>query len=305
MRNWLLLVGVCAVLWLSVGCAGVYGAPVTPSSGLLFARIDAPLSLNYDQTSVTEKRGEASTESILGLIAIGAGLRYGGLMAVQFPEGGAGNPVLAFALGMGLLTKQALGIPVYIGTIFGLLMVEGFLITTLDTAVRLNRYLFEELWTFLWGEKVPALLKHHYFNAGLAVVVMLALAIPNGYSAIWPVFGTANQLLAALTLATVSIWLAFRLRPTWFTLIPAIFMMLTCLGSLSLILNAQLAALASPELKVNWAVLILSLLLALLGIGVVWLAASRLYEVYSGRREPIRSDPADVYLNPTLPSIAE
>jgi len=243
--------------------------------------------------------------AVLVLIAIGAGLKYGGLMMIQFPEGGAGNPVLAFALGMGLLTERALGVPVYIGTIFGLLMVEGFLITTLDTAVRLNRYLFEELWTFLWGEKVPAVLKHHYFNAGLAVVVMLALAIPNGYSAIWPVFGTANQLLAALTLATVSIWLAFRLRPTWFTLVPAIFMMLTCLGSLSLILNAQFAAIADPAGAPNWAVLIMAVLLALLGIGVVWLAASRLYEVYSGRRQPIREDPADVYLRPTVPSIAE
>jgi len=71
MRNWLLLVGLCAVLGLSVGCAGVYGAPVIPSSGLLFARIDAPLSLNYDQTPITNKRGEAASESILGLIAIG------------------------------------------------------------------------------------------------------------------------------------------------------------------------------------------------------------------------------------------
>jgi carbon starvation protein len=145
---------------------------------------------------------------------------------------------------------------------------------------------------------VPKLLKHYYFNAGLAVVVMLAIAVPNGYKVIWPVFGAANQLLAALTLATVSIWLAFRLRPTWFTLVPAVFMMLTCLASLALILKGQFAALADPLAAPNWAVLIVALLLALLGVGVVLLAGAKLWEVYSGRREPIRTDPADAFLAP-------
>ena len=130
----------------------------------------------------------------------------------------------------------------------------------------------------------------------LACLIMLLIAFPNGWLIIWPVFGTANQLLAALTLATVSIWLAFRLRPTWFTLLPAIFMMLTCLGSLALILKAQFAALADAMASPNWAVLILALLLFALGLGVIYLAGTRLWEVYSGRREPIRDDPADPYL---------
>ncbi len=71
MKRYACLVGLCGVLWLSVGCAGYYAAPVVPGHGMLFAQVDAPLSLNYDQTPITEKRGEATAENILGLIAIG------------------------------------------------------------------------------------------------------------------------------------------------------------------------------------------------------------------------------------------
>jgi len=281
------------ILFITIACGAISGFHSLVASGTS--------SKQADRESDAKRIGYGGMLlegllAVLVLIAIGAGLGHGGLMAVQFPEGGSGNPVLAFALGTGQLVQRALGIPVYMGTIFGLLMVEGFLITTLDTAVRLNRYLFEELWSFLWAERVPLVFKNHYVNAGLAVIVMLALAIPNGYSVIWPVFGTANQLLAALTLATVSIWLAFRLRPTWFTLVPALFMMLTCLGSLTLILKKQFAALASPDAAPNWAVLVMAVLLALLGVGVVLLAGTKLWEVYSGRRAPILQDPADTYL---------
>jgi len=224
--------------------------------------------------------------------------------------------VLSFALGAGLLTNKALGMPVFLGTIFGLLMVEGFLVTTLDTAVRLNRYLFEELWNFVWPKGVPVLLKNHYFNAGLAAVAMLAIAYPNGWKIIWPVFGTANQLMAALTLATVSIWLAFRLRPTWFTLGPAIFMMATCLVSLYQLLAAHPGKLAAAAQKLAsgamdqaaynmaivsaWSVFVLSLLLALLSLGVVWISATKLYEVYSGKRKPILTDASDAYMEPAV-----
>jgi carbon starvation protein len=136
-------------------------------------------------------------------------------------------------------------------------------------------------------------MRNYYFNSGLSVIAMLALALPNGWKVIWPVFGTANQLLAALTLATVSIWLALRLRPVWFTLLPAIFMMVTCLVSLIVILRGQFAPGGAPP---NWAIAVLALLLLLLGIGVIVLAAAKFWEVYSGRREPIRHDPADAYL---------
>jgi len=281
------------VLFITIACGAISGFHSLVASGT------SSKQCNRESDARRIGYGGMLSEGLLAvlvIIAIGAGLGHGQLLAVQFPETGAGNPILSFALGTGILTNQALGIPIYLGTIFGLLMVEGFLVTTLDTAVRLNRYLFEELWRFIWPRGVPALFKHYYFNAGLSVVIMLLIAYPNGWKIIWPVFGTANQLLAALTLATVSIWLAFRLRPTWFTLVPAIFMMVTCLGSLALILKGQWGALTSAAASPNWAVLILALLLFALGLGVIYIAGTRLWAVYSGKREPIRDDPADTYL---------
>lgn len=297
------------VLFITIACGAISGFHSLVSSGT------SSKQANKEGDAKRIGFGGMLTEGLLAvlvIIAIGAGLGMTQYLHVQWPQVGAGNPVLSFALGAGLLTNKALGLPVYLGTIFGLLMVEGFLVTTLDTAVRLNRYLFEELWRFIWPKRIPALFKNHYVNAGLAALAMLAIAYPNGWKIIWPVFGTANQLMAALTLATVSIWLAFRLRPTWFTLGPAIFMMATCLVSLYQLLAAHPGKLAAAAQKLAdgtldqaaynmaiisaWSVFVLSLLLALLGIGVVLLAGSKLWEVYSGRREPIRTDPADIYL---------
>jgi carbon starvation protein len=281
------------VLFITIACGAISGfhALVTGgTSGKQCARESDARRVGY---------GGMLTEGLLAVLvlaALGAGLGLQQYMAVQFPVGKEGNPVLSFSLGMGLLSEKALGIPVYMGAIFGLLMVEGFIITTLDTAVRLNRYLLEELWHFLWRGQPPAFMRNYYFNSGICVAAMLALALPNGWRVIWPVFGTANQLLAALTLATVSIWLAYRARPTWFTLLPAAFMMLTCLASLGLIMKGELSKVAAGA--TNWAVLVLAILLFLLSLGVIWLAGARLWEVYTGKREVIRDDPQDACLKP-------
>lgn len=280
------------VLFITIACGAISGfhALVTGgTSGKQCARESDAKRIGF---------GGMLTEGLLAvlvLVALGAGLGLPQYMAVQFPAGHEGNPVLSFSLGMGLLSERALGIPVYMGTIFGLLMVEGFIVTTLDTAVRLNRYLLEELWHFLWHGAPPALLRNYYFNSGICVAAMLALALPNGWKTIWPVFGTANQLLAALTLATVSIWLAYRARPAWFTLLPAAFMMLTCLASLGLIIKAEVAKLNTAA-QPNWAVLVLAALLFLLSLGVVYIAVARLREMYSGKRAVIKDD--DVELAP-------
>jgi carbon starvation protein len=130
---------------------------------------------------------------------------------------------------------RGLAIPPTIGAILGILLVEGFIITTLDTAVRLNRYLFEELWGVIF-KPVPRLLKAYWFNSSLSVVLMFFLGYTNAYITIWPIFGTGNQLLAALTLIAVSAWLLLRGKPAWFTLLPALFMMATTFASLLILL---------------------------------------------------------------------
>jgi len=165
------------------------------------------------------------------LLTLATGLSFDTYLQIVWPQSGPSNPILAFALSMGSLLNTAFGLPVAFGTIFGILMVEGFVVTTLDTAVRLNRYLFEELWSILF-KNVPAILRSYLFNAALSAGLMLWLSWTNAFTLIWPIFGAANQLLAALGLIAVSVWLAKRKKPTLFTLIPAIFMMVTTVWAL-------------------------------------------------------------------------
>ena len=120
--------------------------------------------------------------------------------------------VVAFAVAVGKTVEMGLGfVPVALGTVFAMLILEGFIITTLDVAVRLNRYLFEELWRTLFRNP-PRLLTHYWTNSGLAVVLMLWLAFNNTVQTIWKLFGTANQLLVPFQETLCRFFRAWRLR---------------------------------------------------------------------------------------------
>ena len=204
--------------------------------------------------------------SVCVLLALGAVMAFTDYKAIVWPTDPAvkSNPILGFSLAAGRLFHQGLGIPVALGTVFGILLVEGFVITTLDAAVRLNRYLFEELWAIVL-KKVPGLLKHYWFNSGLSVVLMWSLAYSNAFNALWPIFGTANQLLAAMALLTVSAWLLLRKRRNWYTLVPAVFMVVTTLVSLGILLAGYIR-------KANYVLIAADLLLLALSAGVVVLS---------------------------------
>ncbi|MCX6565668.1 MAG: carbon starvation protein A [Candidatus Aminicenantes bacterium] len=178
-------------------------------------------------------------ESLLAvcvLLAIGAFLNFSDYKSIVWPTGPGlkSNPILGFSLAAGHLFHAGLGIPTGLGTVFGILLVEGFVITTLDAAVRLNRYLFEELWEIVF-KKVPVFLKHYWVNSGLSVLIMWVLASTSAFNLLWPIFGTANQLLAAMSLLAVSAWLMIRRKRAWFTEIPAIFMLATTIASLAIL----------------------------------------------------------------------
>lgn len=201
------------------------------------------------------------------LIAIGGALGFRDFCNIVFPSspGVRSNPILAFALSMGLLLHKSIGIQAAIGTIFGILLVEGFVVTTLDTAVRLNRYLLEELWQFIF-KTVPVLFKTYIFNALICVIMMFVLAYYNAFLVIWPLFGSANQLLASLALIVISVWLIKRGKKALFSIIPAIFMMATTLYSLwSLLMNQYLP-------KKNCMLITTDILLIVLALGVIVLS---------------------------------
>lgn len=201
------------------------------------------------------------------LIVVGSCLDFTHYKEIVFPAspGAKSNPILAFSLSMGKVFGITTGFPVYIGTIFGIMMIEGFLVTTLDTAIRLNRYLFEEIWQVLIKDP-PFILRSYLFNAGISVILMFLFAYKQAFLSIWPVFGSANQLLAALSLLTVSAWLIRKGKGALFTLIPASFMLLTTIASLIYLLKTK-------YIPANNTLLIASsTALVLLSLGLVFIA---------------------------------
>ena len=207
-----------------------------------------------------------SALAVCVLLALGSVMAFGDYRAIVWPDDPAvkSNPILGFSLAAGMLFHRGLGIPIALGTVFGILLVEGFVVTTLDAAVRLNRYLFEELWTILMV-KPPAVMRHYWFNSGLSVVLMWVLAYSNAFNTLWPIFGTANQLLAALGLLTVSSWLLLKGKRYAFALIPAVFMILTTLASLIILLRGYLT-------RGNAILAATDILMLALAVGVIILA---------------------------------
>jgi carbon starvation protein len=133
-----------------------------------------------------------------------------------------GDPITAFATGYGRMVSSLPGLTLTIGSFFGMVMLNAFVLTTLDTGTRLGRFIFSEM-----TGKV-ALFKNRWVASAIILVFASLMGVTEGYKAIWPVFGASNQLVAALALIVVSSYLvAIKL-----TLYPAYFMLLTTLAAL-------------------------------------------------------------------------
>ncbi|MEM7228359.1 MAG: carbon starvation CstA family protein [Planctomycetota bacterium] len=172
-------------------------------------------------------------ESFLALLVLGAVASQ-----MTFNEYGTtmtsgGGWILTFAVGCGRLFSE-LGIPIAIGSVLGILIIEGFLVTTLDTSVRLTRYLVEELAQQLGiVPKDRSTRGMQIAGAAIAIGLMLIFVFSKeALDAMWPFFGAGNQLIGALTLTTVGIWLLQRGKSPWFALVPAIFMVATAIAAL-------------------------------------------------------------------------
>jgi len=142
------------------------------------------------------------------------------------PEGG--GPITAFASGYGRLVSSLPGITVTLGAFFGLVMLNAFVLTTLDTGTRLGRFIFTEM----LGEG-SRIFRNRWTASAIILVPASVLGASEGYKAIWPVFGASNQLVAALALIIVSSYLVSIKRPSKFTLYPAYFMLITTLAALT------------------------------------------------------------------------
>jgi carbon starvation protein len=125
---------------------------------------------------------------------------------------------------------------------FGAMAFSTFVFDTLDVSTRLGRYILQELlgWPSRAGGIAATALTI------LPPAVFISLAGEGSYRAFWTLFGTSNQLLAALTLLAISVWLRRSGRRNWFTLVPMAFVMVMTLWSLALQATAMLDSLAAP-----------------------------------------------------------
>jgi carbon starvation protein len=144
------------------------------------------------------------------------------------------NPLEIYGNGLGVF-MQSLGLPLEVGKSFGILAVSTFLLTTLDTSTRLGRYIFEEFFN-VKGKRARVFATVATLAMPLAFNFMVlhdasGNVIP-AWQAVWPVFGATNQLLAGLALLVVFVWLSKKGKPTFFVIIPMIFMLVMTLWAL-------------------------------------------------------------------------
>ena len=132
-----------------------------------------------------------------------------------------------------------------------ILAVSAFCLTSLDTATRLARYMFQEFWLNP-GETPETVtgfrktLCNKYVATIITVILGLAFGL-GGWAKIWPLFGAANQLLAGLALLAVASWLKNAARNHRMLLFPMVFMLLVTLTSLALTFKSKLGVIAAGQ----------------------------------------------------------
>lgn len=247
------------MLFITVSCGAISGFHCLVSSGT------SAKQLGNEKDARPVGYNAMLLESLLAvavILTLLLGLDWESYRHITYGEK---NPILAIALATGNLIHQAFHAPVWVGTILGILLLEGFVVTTLDVAVRLNRYLLEEVWTWAF-KNPPALLRSVWFNTLLCVAIMFALSRSNTLPVLWQVFGSANQMMGAIALLVAGVWLRSRHKKSWFVFVPAILMFATTLTSTAL-------ALAENFQRSNWPLVATCAVLLALGGGVALIGA--------------------------------
>jgi len=122
--------------------------------------------------------------------------------------GAVGGPLGIFTQSYGKLIQQAFGLSAQVGTIFSSLWVSAFTLTSMDTGNRVLRFAWEEVWEPLKDSlgDFHRIITNKWFASAIPSALSILLAWNKAYSVLWPAFGGANQMLAAVTLLTVALW---------------------------------------------------------------------------------------------------
>ena len=217
------------ILFVVVACGAISGFHSLVGSGTTSKQ------LKKESDSILVGYGSMLLEGLVAVISIGTLMISGTIHA--------GGPVMTYAEGFGRF-GSLVGIDPKIGVSLGALAINSFILTSLDTATRLTRYQIQELTDNKMGK---------YTATTIVVVAAVGLLLiktvgPNGtpipaWQAIWPIFGAANQLVAALALLAIGVWVVkssgknanFIMYPMWF-------MLITTIAALVIMIKEQMAA---------------------------------------------------------------
>jgi len=263
-------------LFVTIACGAVSGFHSLVSSGT------SSKTISNEKDMPMVGYGAMVVESLLGIIS----LVVVGAVAVNGTKPD-GTPFAIFSSGVaGFLEKM--GLPVQLATVFMTMCVSALALTSLDSVARIGRMSFQELF---YGDttdsaKMPGwqkLLTNKYFATVITLFFGYLLTL-GGYNNVWPLFGSANQLLAALVLIALAVFLKTTGRTGWTLYIPMFTMLavtFTALVQKTIALIRNMAA-GQATFLVDGLQFIVAILLMVLGVMV---ALSCLKKLFTTKKE--------------------
>ncbi|MCH7402333.1 carbon starvation protein A [Belliella kenyensis] len=213
------------VLFVTIACGAISGFHSLVASGTTSKQLDK------ESDAKIVGFGGMLIESFLAIIAIAAVIVLSRAEYLEKIE--TLGPVPLFANGLGNIISS-LGISEDFAIGFVALTVSAFALTTLDTCTRLARFTLQEYFEDIKNPIGAKVAQNRYLSTSVVVTLAVLLLGSGGFSILWPIFGSANQLLAALALLTISVWLMKQKTNATFVLIPMFFMFTVTLTSLAL-----------------------------------------------------------------------
>ncbi len=263
--------GMFPTLFVTIACGAVSGFHSLVSSGT------SSKTISNEKHMPMVGYGAMVVETLLGVVA----LIVVGAVAVNGTKPD-GTPFAIFSAGVaGFLEKM--GVPVQLATVFMTMCVSALALTSLDSVARIGRMSFQEL--FLGDTTdttkmtpVQRVLTNKYFATVITLFFGYLLTL-GGYNNVWPLFGSANQLLAALVLIALAVFLRTTGRTGWTLYVP-MFMMLavtfTALVQKTIVLVSNIIN-GNATVLVDGLQLIVAVLLMILGVMVALSCLKKLF----------------------------
>lgn len=252
------------ILFTTVACGAISGFHSLVSSGTTAKQLDK------EKDAKPIAYGGMLLECVLAILTVCA-------IAYARQTGHTQGATDIFAGGIAAMVAAIPGLAGMENVLYTLLILtySAFCLTSLDTATRLARFMFQEFW--LEPGQTPAdikegyrkILVNPYVSTGITVVLGVLLGM-TGYSKIWGLFGSANQLLAGLGLLAVAAWLGNIGKNNKMFLFPMAFMNIVTICSLAIIIKNQVALIAAGG--ADWgpyAQAVLAVLLIILAVMLV------------------------------------